>query len=211
MIASCALRAAGACGPLSIDVQAGDETLLAVTESYFALYSTPWPHHSRSVEVDISRGASAGLANGTFLTCAHMTVDRTPAGYFADTQYGFAVHGECGKHEDTWTVRVPHETVFGEPQIGDMEDVFSLICTAGWRAEGYVPLHAGAIVKNGVCALLCAASGGGKSTLVTAMVLGGWRTLGDDKILLRHEDRVPVARSLLQTFNLEPSTQRWFD
>lgn len=140
-----------------------------------------------------------------------MSVDRDGAAYVADTQYGFVASGTTGEGTDRWDIRVPPETVFDEPQIGDMEDILSLVCTAGWRAEGFVALHAGAVAKNGVCALLCTGSGGGKSTLTTALVLNGWATLGDDKLLVRREGGVAVLRSLLQTFNLDPATRRWFD
>jgi hypothetical protein len=140
-----------------------------------------------------------------------MSVDRSGTGYIADTQYGFTAAGTIGEQVDFWDICVPAKTVFDEPQTGDVEDLFSLVCTAGWRAEGFVAVHAGAVVKDGVCALLCTGSGGGKSTLTTALVLNGWATLGDDKLLLRGEGGVGVLRSLLQTFNIDPATTRWFD
>lgn len=211
MIASPQLTLCGKCGPLCVTVQAEDDAIASVVRSYFALFTAPWDGRSRTVQVHIARAKPAARARGTFLSAAHMTVDVTANGYFADTQYGFTARGTCGANSDEWTVTVPHDTVFDEPQIGDMEDVFSLICTAGWRAEGFTPIHAGAIVKDGTCAILCATSGGGKSTLTTAMVLHGWSTLGDDKLLLHHEGGTPVLSSLLQTFNLDPASRRWFD
>lgn len=211
MIAAPSVAVSGACGPLAVTVRAADDALAAVIESYFALFSMPWEHLTREVDVRVVREEARGRARGTFISAAHMSVDLQPGGYFADTQYGFTATGTCGAGRDEWMVTVPDGTVFDEPQIGDIEDIFSLICTAGWREEGFVPIHGGAIVKDGVCALLCASSGGGKSTLTTAMVLSGWSTLGDDKILLRHEPSGPTVYSLLQTFNLDPATRRWFD
>lgn len=211
MIAAPSVAVSGTCGPLAVTVHAADDALAGVIESYFALFSTPWERITRVVDVHVVREEARGRARGTFIAAAHMSVDLQPGGYFADTQYGFTATGTCGPHTDEWIVTVPQGTVFGEPQVGDMEDIFSLICTAGWREEGFVPIHGGAIVKDGVCALLCASSGGGKSTLTTAMVLSGWSTLGDDKILLRHEPSAPMVYSLLQTFNLDPATRRWFD
>ncbi len=200
-----------ACGPLKICVAADDEQLARVAREYFALYSQVWAHQTRDVRVALTRETLSMRARGTFLTCAHMSVDRSGDEYLADTQYGFVAVGRTMQSGDEWTVHVPPDILFGEPQIGDMEDVFSLVCTVGWRAEGFVALHAGAVAKNGTCALLCTGSGGGKSTLTTALVLSGWSTLGDDKLLLRRERGVPLLRSLLQTFNLDPATRRWFD
>lgn len=210
MIASPEILLAGACGPLRVTVRAADAAIAQVAQDYLTLFSMPWRSRTRPVNVDIVRAMPAARARGTFLSAAHMTVDAVQGGYFADTQYGFTARGDCGASSDEWFVTVPPDTVFGEPQIGDMEDVFSLICTAGWRAEGFTPIHAGAIVKDGTCAILCAPSGGGKSTLTAAMVLNGWSTLGDDKLLLRHEHGAPVLSSLLQTFNLDPASRRWF-
>ena len=155
------------------------------------------------------RHRSGDVAYGSFLSAAHMSVDRNGRRYLADTQYGLVAAGNC----NAWCIDIPPETIFGEPEIGDLEDIFSLICTAGWREEGYVALHAGAVVKNNTCAILCASSGGGKSTLTTALVHAGWQTLGDDKLLMQSEQNSAgtTLRSLLQTFNLDPATRRWFD
>ncbi|MDQ6824961.1 MAG: hypothetical protein M3007_05795, partial [Candidatus Eremiobacteraeota bacterium] len=62
----------------------------------------------------------------------------------------------------------------------------------------------------GTCALLCAASGGGKSTLTAAMMRQGWNSLGDDKLLLRINDGKSEVAALLHTFNLHPKTSQWF-
>ncbi len=204
-------NAAGRCGPLDVRVEAPDGALAAVSQSFLDLYSGRWDEPTRAVRIGMRRETQNIRAHGDFLACAHMTVDRAGARYIADTQYGFLARGLIGERADEWTICVPEDTHFDEPQIGDMEDLFSLICTVGWRAEGYVPIHAGAVVKDGLCAILCAASGGGKSTLTTALVLNGWSTLGDDKLLLRMEGGAPVLRSLLETFNLDPQTGRWFD
>ena len=201
----------GTCGPLALTISAGDDELACVARSYLALFSRPWNRQTRRVDVRIARCEPVSRARGTFISCAHMTVDRDGSEYFADTQYGFNARGVCSERGDSWTVTVPPGTVFGECETGDMEDIFSLISTVGWRNEGYLAIHAGAVLKGETCAMLCATSGGGKSTLTAALVLNGWSTLGDDKLLLRCENGVPVLRSLLQTFNLDPASRRWFD
>jgi hypothetical protein len=211
--ASGALAAAcsGRAGPLSVDVRAEDEALAAVAQRYLELFSRRWEYAPRSVEITMRRHRSGDVAYGSFLSAAHMSVDRNGPRYLADTQYGFVAAGKCDRERDEWCIDVPPETEFGEPETGDMEDIFSLICTVGWREEGYVALHAGAVVKDSTCAILCASSGGGKSTLTTALMHNGWQTLGDDKLLMRREHGRVNVRSLLQTFNLDPATRRWFD
>ena len=182
-----------------------------MAQSYLDLFSRRWEHAPRNVEITIRRHRSGDVSYGSFLAAAHMSVDRSGPRYLADTQYGFVAAGHCKRESDEWRIDVPPETEFGEPEIGDMEDLFSLICTVGWREEGYVALHAGAVVKENTCAILCAASGGGKSTLTTALMHSGWQTLGDDKLLMRRDLGRIRVRSLLQTFNLDPATRRWFD
>lgn len=200
-------------GPLAIHVTAEDDELAAVAHSYLDLFSCPWNTAERAVDIAMRRRRSGDVAYGSFLAAAHMSVDRHGPQYLADTQYGFVAAGHCDADalRDEWKIDIPPDTTFGEPEIGDLEDVFSLICTVGWREQGYVALHAGAVAKNKTCAILCAASGGGKSTLTTALMHSGWQTLGDDKLLMRREQGGIGLRSLLHTFNLDPATRRWFD
>jgi hypothetical protein len=95
--------------------------------------------------------------------------------------------------------------------LTDMESLISLVLTEGWRSAGWVPVHAAAIIRNGICAVMCAESGGGKTSLTAAMIRKGWQTLGDDKLLLRIDgERNPELRGLVHTFNLHPRTAGWF-
>jgi hypothetical protein len=205
-------RTEGACGPLSIAVRASDDELLRVARSYLELFGPRWNGAQRHIDVQLTRASVAALASATYLSCGRMRVDRRGDHYLAATRCGFVALGACSDGRgDRWIVAVPPQTIFDEPEIGEIEDIFSLICTLAWRAEGWIAVHAGAVVKGAACALLCAASGGGKSTLTAALVQNGWKTLGDDKLLLRSEHRVPVLASMLQTFNLDPATRRWLD
>ncbi len=205
-------RIAGACGPLSITVTTDDPALAHIASAYFDLYSRRWTAMSRHVEVHLVRAGVAALECGNYLRCGRMQVDRRGAHYLAVTRCSFVALGTCNDGRgDRWIVAVPPQTVFHEPEIGEMEDIFSLICTIAWRAEGWTAVHAGAVMKGQTCALLCAASGGGKSTLTAALVANGWQTLGDDKLLLRIREGLPFLASVLQTFNLDPGTSRWFD
>jgi hypothetical protein len=73
-----------------------------------------------------------------------------------------------------------------------------------------VPLHSGAVTDGDRCALVCATSGGGKSTFTAALVRRGWRTLGDDKLLLRVVGDAPEVAAVLHTFNLHPRSSEWW-
>jgi hypothetical protein len=199
------------CGPLEITVTADDVALIEVAQNYFSLYAPPWESRTRAITIEMTRHDSPIRASGTFLTCGNMQADRLESQYVAHTKHGFVAEGHTGSRRDVWVICVPPQTLFGEPEIGDIEDLFSLVCTAAWREEGWIALHAGAIAKNSTCALLCAPSGGGKSTLTAALVRNGWSTLGDDKLLLRRNGGEPRIHALLQTFNLDPATRRWFD
>lgn len=205
-------RATAACGPLSINVSAADDELLRVARSYLDLYGPQWNAPRRNIEVQLTRGSVGALATATYLSCGRMRVDRRGDHYLAATKCGFVALGACNDVQGhRWIVAVPRQTVFDEPETGEIEDIFSLICTLGWRADKWIAVHAGAVVKGNACALICATSGGGKSTLTAALVQHGWKTLGDDKLLLRIDRGVPVLASMLQTFNLDPNTRRWFE
>jgi hypothetical protein len=96
--------------------------------------------------------------------------------------------------------------------VEETEQQLVLLLARAWAQAGWTPLHAGTLMPPGEarCVLLCAASGVGKSTLVAALVRRGWRTLGDDKTLLRMERSGVTARALARRFHLHPSSSRWF-
>ena len=96
--------------------------------------------------------------------------------------------------------------------VEDIEQQLVLLLVRAWAQQGWTPLHAGTLVPTGEtrCVLLCAPSGAGKTTLVVALLRRGWRTLGDDKTLLRMEGNGVVARAVAHRFHLHPSSSRWF-
>lgn len=207
--ASRALHAS--CGPLEIVLTAEDERIAAVALNHLSLFAPAWPARTRTINVQMLRNSCALEVSGTYLRCGQMLADRDGARYAVRTSRGLAAQGHCGARTDVWVLYVPEDVEFGEPEVGALEDIFSLICTVGWRQEGWIPVHAAAVAKNGTCAVLCAPSGGGKSTLTAALARHGWQTLGDDKLLLRRTGVDVRLRALLQTFNLDPQTRRWFD
>jgi predicted ATPase len=159
----------------------------------------------RPVAIQVQRVTVTFAAAGTYLTCGRMLVDRERQDSRASTRSGIAVeHGPDG----VWHVLIP-DIHFDEPTVGDVEDVLSLILTEEWREAGWDAMHAGCVVSpDGDGLLLCAASGGGKSTLTAALVRSGWKTLGDDKLLVSR--RSSDIFSLSRSFNLDPRSARWF-
>jgi hypothetical protein len=138
-----------------------------------------------------------------------MFVDSTDDGLVAATASGIHGSGRVGAEGDRWHMSVPSGLV-AAGRLHDLEDLVGLALTTGWRSAGWVPLHAAAVANGDRVALICSESGGGKSTLTVAMVQHGWRTLGDDKLLLRIDaSGAPEVRSLLSTFNLHPRTHEW--
>ncbi len=141
-----------------------------------------------------------------------MNVDAQDNRMWASTQFGLSAQGYLEPQSENWTINVPDVPMFDgtEHVIGDLEDLLSVVLTTGWRREGWIPVHAAAIEKDGHGAMLCAPSGGGKSTLTAALAQNGWRIVGDDKLLLKYSDGVATVAALLHTFNLHPNTTRWF-
>jgi HprK-related kinase A len=56
------------------------------------------------------------------------------------------------------------------------------------RAQDYLIIHAAVIERDGLCAILPAPPGSGKSTLCAALVYRGWRLLSDELTLVRLAD-----------------------
>lgn len=198
-------------GPIDVRVESDDDALLSVATSALALFSTRWDAHSSEVSVQIRRRASTRpAAVGTYLVCGRMNVDRYDDGFAATARSGIAAIGRTGVPGHRWCIDVPARLELDEAAAGDLEDILSLALTIAWRDAGWQPVHAGAVTNGKQTLLLCAPSGGGKSTLTAALVRAGWQSLGDDKLLLCVRDRRPVVASLMRTFNLHPETSRWF-
>lgn len=198
-------------GPVEIRVESDDDALMSVATNALALFSTRWDVHSRDVVVQLRRKAPARpAAIGTFLLCGRMNVDRYDDGFVATARSGMVAIGRTDVPPHRWIVDVPPTLEMDEPAAGDIEDMLSLALTVAWRDAGWQAVHAGAVTNGSRTLLLCAPSGGGKSTLTAALVRAGWHSVGDDKLLLRVRDRRPFVASLMRTFNLHPQTSRWF-
>ncbi|MDQ6825624.1 MAG: hypothetical protein M3Z14_00260 [Candidatus Eremiobacteraeota bacterium] len=197
------------CGPLEVDLQSYDEELRARCVEILDLFSSPWKGPFRKINMTLKRGISSETVGGTFLNCGRMTVDVGKHEILATTTDGVSARADLHGNVDEWQITVPQTDVTRTMAI-DLEHSIELALTTGWRLEGWVPVHAGAVQKNGQCAILCAPSNGGKSTLVASLLRNGWRTLGDDKLLLRQRNGVTDLVALHDVLNLHPETQHRF-
>jgi hypothetical protein len=199
------------CGPLRVTVDAESAVLHNKVLETLMLYDRRWPAHDHSVEIRIrsSADAVAEPAAGTFLRCARITVDVAESGLHATTLCGARSRVWQTEAIDRWDIDVP-AALIASTNLEDVEELIILALTTGWRSAGWVPVHAAAVTDGSRCAVICAPSGGGKSTLSAAFVRRGWRTVGDDKLLLRVVDGRAHVASLQGTFNLHPSTSDWF-
>lgn len=198
------------CGPLQIVLNADDDDLSAKIAETLLLYDFTWPPPHRLIEIHATTAApSHTVVGGNFLRCSRMLVDSLSGGLVAATTSGARARGTYRGQGEHWDVEVPHSLVQAG-KLEEIEDILSLILTTGWRRAGWTPIHAAAVVSRRSCAIICAPTGGGKTTLTAALVRRGWRVLGDDKILLRMKDGKPEIAALLHTFNLHPRTSTWF-
>ncbi len=205
------LNSVAFCGPLRVSVDADSPVLHDKVVESLVLYDRRWPSTEHRVEIRIAARDVAPVepAAGTFLRCARINVDVAEAGLRATTLCG--AHSRVWQRagEDRWQIDVPPE-LLANSNLEDVEELVILALTTGWRNAGWVPLHAAAVTDGSRCAIICAPSGGGKSTLSAAFIRRGWRAVGDDKLLLRVVDGRPELAALQRTFNLHPATREWF-
>jgi hypothetical protein len=138
-----------------------------------------------------------------------MLVDRTPGGMRATTEHGAEMVGTFDGDGERWLMRVPPRLA-DEQRWWEIEDLLSLVFTTGWRRAGWVPLHAAALTDGTRGILVCATSGGGKTTFMMALARAGWKALGDDKLLLRTDGPQPLIVAIKQMLNVDPAVDAWF-
>jgi hypothetical protein len=200
------------CGPVALCVSADSAALRERALAELEQFTVHWdgPRPVRAVHLHATEARSA-LGEGRFLQCSRMRVDKTALGLVATCRWGAAARSDAGRRR--WDLYIPPvirdaDGVWTEDAI---EDLLELVLTTAWRELGWIPLHAGAVVRERRCALLVAPSGGGKSTATAAMLHRGWRALGDDKALVALDgDGRPQVRGLAGRVNLDPRTATWF-
>jgi len=198
------------CGPLRVSLRTENGELYDKIAETLLLYDFTWFAPYRPVEIHAQpRNGVPPPAAGNFLHCGRMLVDRLPNGLRATTTSGGQATAHFSDRGESWLVQVP-DSLVESGKLEEIEDILSLVLTTGWRREGWAPIHAAAVKNAATCAIICAPTGGGKTTLTAALVRRGWRALGDDKILLRLHAGRPDIAALLHTFNLHPRTREWF-
>lgn len=99
---------------------------------------------------------------------------------------------------------------------GRLEDITFTSLAPALRRQGYYLVHAFAAAKNGTAVLIVGASGSGKTTSGLSLLLGGWRLLANDILLL--ESRADGLYALPTpggvsirpaTFDLLPALKKW--
>lgn len=200
------------CGPVVIHVIAETNEwreLAASMLDTYAVYAGIKPQ-ATTIHIRVS-DSPLPTAAGTFLRTRNVHVDKTDAGIVATCRSGTSASSNAAL--DDWYVDVPVRAVddHRRAMVADMLDLYELVLTTAWRRAGWIPMHAAAVAKADLCAILAAPSRGGKTTLTVAMLSYGWSTLGDDGLLVRRvgEDRGEVW-SLHDRMNLDPQTQKWF-
>ncbi|MGH7766766.1 MAG: hypothetical protein ACREQP_04875 [Candidatus Binatia bacterium] len=197
------------CGPLQISLNAPQGALGEKFIETFGVYDVAWepPHLPVKINVVYS-GAPAPRLAGTYLECARMKVDADPAGLLAACPSGVVACFD--ETQGAWVIAAPPE-FDARARSEDTEDLIALVLTTGWRRAGWVPMHAAAVVNGSRCVFLCAPPGGGKTSLTAALIRRQWRTLGDDKLLLRRDggEKIELA-ALTRHLNLHRKTQEWF-
>jgi hypothetical protein len=204
--------AAYSCGPVRLELTYDDPFLRVALHGLLNQYDAPWPAPAASVQVTVESGTpppEAAKPAGTYLRSHHLVVDRQGSRLFSLGHLG--VWMEFDPAVAQARVTVPDHS--DRPAlVEEVEQQLVLLLARAWAQQGWTPLHAGTLVPPGEsrCAFLCAPSGAGKTTLTAALLRRGWRTLGDDKVLLRKEGKDVVARAVAHRFHLHPSSSCWF-
>jgi hypothetical protein len=198
-------------GPLRIRFAAPPGPVHDVIAANLALYTVPWPQlNMRAVELSCTvTDRPEADARGDYMVCAQMLVDATTDGLRATTTHGGGIRARFTDAADEWSMSLVPELLSGEFPV-DVEDMLSLVLTTGWRRARWVPVHAGGLTDGRRGLLVCAGSGGGKTTFTLAMVRRGWRTLGDDKLLLAMDGPAGHVNAIKHVLNVDPAVARWF-
>jgi hypothetical protein len=199
-------------GPLRVEIEATLPAFERRIDEQLRVFESRWDAISYEVCLRVRPCSTLAVpAVGTYLQCSRMMVDRDGPTLYATTRSGASARLQrTWPGGEAWTIDFPAQYL-DTPELDELEDLVGLALVTGWRAAGWLPVHGGGVTTNGRCAILCAMSGGGKSTLTAALVRHGWHTLGDDKLLLRANGNGSAEiGALLHTMNLHPQTREWF-
>jgi len=204
--------AAYSCGPVKLSLTFDEGPLQKALDGLLNQYDAPWAAPTTEVCVAVEHGlppAHIPEPAGAYLHSYRLHVDRRGTHLVSFSNVGVWMDfDEAAKQA---RIIVPchsdRETV-----IEEVEQQLVLLLARAWAGQGWTPLHAGSLIPPGGtdCVLVCAPSGGGKTTLISALLCQGWHTLGDDKVLLRKENGSIVAHALSRRIHLHPALANWF-
>ncbi len=207
------LEAVVHCGPVALGVTAETPALRSRALAELDQFNARWDEPCALIRVLVHvANVPCALGAGRFLHCSSIRADIAPPGLMATCVSGASGTYDAARRQwDLYIVSGSTAVEHDPTDDDDLEDLLELILTTAWREAGWVPLHAGTAVRDGRCALLMAPARGGKSTLTAALLHRGWRTLGDDKLLMALQaDGRPEVRGLTAQFNLDPRASAWF-
>jgi hypothetical protein len=206
------VEVAYSCGPVRLNIEFDGVEVQEALHGLLSQYDAPWAGTANLIRVVVERGGPPVLnpePSGSYLHLHHLRVDLEGARLVSLGAIGVwmefdlaagSAHIIAPMHSDWPTL------------VEEIEHQLILLLSRAWALAGWTPLHAGSLIPPGEnrCVLLCAPSGVGKTTLIAAMLRRGWRTLGDDKTLLRIEHTSVAARGLARRFHLYPHSSQWF-
>jgi hypothetical protein len=204
-------KATYGCGPVGLAVAFDEPPLREALHGLLSQYDAPWPAPPAVIHVTVERRVRPPEfePDGAYFRSHLLRVNRRGSSLLSLSRTG--VWMEFDPAAKKAGIAFPERP--DRPEVvEEIEQQFVLLLARAWAQEGWTPLHAGSLLPPGAdrCVLLCAPSGIGKTTLTAAMLRRGWRTLGDDKALLRREGEVTMARALARRFHLHPASSRWF-
>ncbi|MGA2801289.1 MAG: hypothetical protein ABSE97_02795 [Verrucomicrobiota bacterium] len=204
--------AAYLCGPVKLSLTFDDCSLQTALDGLLSQYDAPWPAPATEVFVTIEQGlppAHIPEPVGVYLRSYRLRVDRCGTHLISFSNVGVWMDFDEGEKQAQ--IIVPHHPD-RETVVEEVEQQLVLLLARAWTSQGWTPLHAGSLIPPGKtnCVLVCAPSGVGKTTFISALLRRGWRTLGDDKVLLQKENGSVVARALSRRVHLHPALANWF-
>ena len=192
------------CGPVAIEL-AAEAVWIERLSSELLMFDVPFEGPGISLRIEVRMDMPpVPVVQGRYLHCNRYLADRHGEEYVMTAQTGawcrFDAASGCAR---------AFAPDYSDDAVEDVEQFLIFALVLGWRATGWVHMHAASLVRQGQCALVCAESHGGKSTFTAACIRRGFQTLGDDKVLIR--PGVPArAYGLSRSMNLDPAVSRWF-
>ncbi|GEM_PF-734419 len=200
------------CGPVRLVIDFDESEFADCLNPLLSQYDAPWDTAANTIHVLVQHSdcpADFSEVSGSYLTLQRLRVDLIDQRLVAIGPLGSRMDFDLNLGRARILVPTCSDRA---GQIEEVEQQFVLLLARAWAQSGWTPLHAGSLVPPGQhrCILLCAPSGSGKTTLTSALLRRGWKTLGDDKTLLRMQNGTTCARALAHRFHLHPEAARWF-